>query len=101
MAIKKKKGIKITIDKLAVITQNGFVELENKLTNRITNVENKLTKMVENKFDKILKSEDKVMGELQIMREEHAASFGLYKRIEERTWNHEKRIKRIEEKINV
>lgn len=119
---KKKKYIKIegkiTIDKLTVMTQNGFDEIDNKFTkidnkfievnNRFVEVERKieetkqeLIKKMNEKFDKIITGQDKLIGLLDTQRTEDTMHDGLHQEIGDTLVRHAKRIKKVENKIGV
>jgi len=121
----KKKYIKterkITIDKLAVMTQNGFGEIENKfieidnrfieIDNRFIEIDNrfieiekqieKIDQKLDEKFDKVLIGQDKLIGLLDTQRTEDTMHDGLHQEIGDTLVNHAKRIKKVENKIGV
>lgn len=55
-----------------------------------------LDKRMDAKFDKVLAGQDKIIKELQDMREENAAGTLHFERLDEKVENHEKRITRLE-----
>lgn len=127
MKIEKKKKLKktgMTLEKLAILTQQGFLELKEEISGVKSDVAELKSNMIELKTDvaklktdvaelqtdmiivkrsvRTLESDmEKVFIELHEIRQEHVAGFGLYKEIEKRTFNHENRIAKIEEKVFV
>lgn len=123
---KIKNGAKMTLDTLAMITKKGFDELRDEMSEMKDELRGEMGEMkdelrgemgemkdelrdeigemkdyVDKKFDEVLTGEDRIMGELQVMREEHAASFGIYKNIEERVFGLEQTVKTIQKRIGL
>lgn len=128
----KKKYIKtgntITIDKLALMTQQGFIEqeakfnkslkelsiefdkslndLNNKVNKSIKELDNKidksikeLDKKIDDKFNKVMIGQDKLIEMLEFQRKEDLVHDGLHQDVGDTLANHEIRIHKVEEKV--
>lgn len=100
------KQSKMTIDTLAVIIKKNFDEVENRLGERIDRLDSKID-AVDSKIDRVeqnlreefITSSDKIIKQLEDMREEHAASFGLYKELEQKVFNLEQRVDELSKQM--
>lgn len=109
----KKRGGKMTLDKLAALVQNGFVEFEEKINKRIDKVE-ELTARFKNEAEKnldnlsssvfIFKGDmsghmDHIYKKLEDLETENLSGLSQYKRHDKTLTNHETRIVKLEKSL--
>ena len=102
---------KMTLDKLAMLTQRGFSELEGKLRNELKqeinglkgDLRNELKQEIDglrnemnNRFNEVDGNFDAVFKDLEEIKTDNSARFLQYKRHENSITNHEKRIEKLE-----
>lgn len=110
----KKKNEKMTIDKLAEITQKGFETLESKLENKmdskinglrdemgnkIDGLRDELKGEMSEKFDMVLSGQDQILKRLENLESDNTMDSAVYRRHEDKLENHEKRIAVLENKV--
>ena len=122
---KQKNKEKMTLDKLAQMTANGFFEVEKKIDKvemtvgkiekRIDKVEdviidlkittdrklNSMEEKIESGINKILIVADSMASQFSDWKQENAFGAGIEQRQTEQLQNHEKRIVNVEQKLKV
>jgi len=115
----EKKNNKMTLEKLAGITQNGFEELRNEfkgdLKNEIGGLRNELKneigglrnetserfEKVDERFNQVLDNQDQVLKRLDNLESDNTMDTAVHQRQGDKLENHEERIVVVEEKILV
>lgn len=97
---KEPKQSEMTIDILALMVKHGFDDVRDELGGKIDylgqNLRQEMGTMEQNLREEFITSSDGIVGELQKMRQEHAASFGLYKELEQKIFTLEERVGNLE-----
>ena len=110
---KNDKKSKITMEKLARITQNEFSAVRKEMADEFSTAREYMFKHFATKMElrdmkddiidevrkenlKILQSNDKVVTKLDLLIKDNAAHDALHKRIEDNLYNHDRRIKKLE-----
>lgn len=112
-----KKKQKMTLDKLAMITQRQFLDIRKDMKEMVTKeyldetlglyatkgdleqFKEEIVLGIKEENLKVLQSNDKVITKLDILLKEDAAHNVAHKRINDTLYDHDKRIKKIEEKV--
>ena len=115
----EKKNNKMTLEKLAEITQNGFEELRNEfkgdLKNEIGGLRNELKsemnkrfervdekfERVDERFNQVLDNQDQVLKRLDNLEDDNTMDMAVHRRQGDKLENHEERIVVVEEKVLV
>ena len=108
----KKKNEKMTIDKLAEITQKGFEEmrgeikrevggLRGEMKDEVSDLRDELKSEMSEKFDKVLNGQDQILERLDNLETDNTMDSAVHRRHEDKLENHEKRIAVVENKILV
>jgi len=118
----EKKKDKMTLDKLAEMTQRGFKALEdrfkkeikkeiggleNKLGNRIDGLENRIDGLenkvdgMDGKFNRLLTGQDQILKRLGDLETDNTMDVAAHRRQEDKLENHEERIVVVEEKLEI
>lgn len=121
----KKKNEKMTIDKLAELTQMGFetlgFEMESKMESEInglrgemkseigglryemkdeiSGLRDKLKDEMREKFDLVLTGQDQILKRLENLETDNTMDTAVHRRHEDKLENHEKRIVVVENKV--
>lgn len=93
----KKKSEKMTIDKLAELTQKGFEEMGHEVKNEISDLRGE----VEEKFGVVLNNQDQILKRLEDLETDNTMDTAVHHRHEDKLENHEKRIIVVENKVLV
>lgn len=80
------KKSEMTLDKLAILTKKGFDEIRGEMNQGFDEIRGEMNTTTNELREEFLTGSDKIVGELQIMREENAAGFGIYKELEKRVF---------------
>lgn len=97
----EEKNNKMTIDKLAEITQKGFEALEDKVENKIGGLRDELKSEMNEKFDQVLDNQDQVLKRLDNLESDNTMDMAVHRRQGDKLENHEERIVVVEEKLKV
>ena len=97
----EEKNNKMTIDKLAEITQKGFEALEDKVENKIGGLRDELKSEMNEKFDQVLDNQDQVLKRLGNLESDNTMDMAVHRRQGDKLENHEERIVVVEEKLKV
>ncbi len=95
MKQKQSEKQKMTLEKLARITANGFNELRSEFKGDINELKIEVGEL-KNKVDKIFIAADDMAKQFSTWKQENAFGAGIESRQDEQLKNHEKRIVRIE-----
>ncbi len=99
----KKKKEKMTIDKLAELTQRGFetlgFEMESKMENKINGLRDELKGEMSEKFDRVLTGQDQILKRLENLETDNTMDMSAHRRHEDKLENHERRIIAVENKV--
>lgn len=96
--VKNKKG-KMTMDKLAQMTANGFGELRTELKGDIDGLKvevNELKNKIDDSVGKILIAADGMAKQFSDWKQENSFGAGIEARQDEQLQDHEVRIKKLE-----
>lgn len=96
----EKKNKKMTLDKLAEITQKGFEELRGEMNEKFDKVDEKFER-VDERFDRVLDNQDQVLKRLGDLEADNTMDMVVHRRQGDKLENHEKRIVVVEEKLKV
>lgn len=101
--MKNKKSGKMTIDKLAKLTQKGFEAFENKMKKEIKNEISGLREEMSEKFDRVLTGQDQILKRLEDLETDNVMDLAVHhNRHEDKLGDHEKRIVVLEkDRINI
>jgi len=107
----EEKNNKMTIDKLAEITQRGFEGLRNELKNEMNEkfhrVDEKFKRIdekfdrVDEKFNQVLDNQDQALKRLDNLESDNTMDMAVHRRQGDKLENHEERIVVVEEKVLV
>ncbi len=103
----EKKNKKMTLDKLAEITQKGFEELRGEMNEKFDKVDEKFDKVdekferVDERFDQVLDNQDQVLKRLGDLEADNTMDMAVHRRQGDKLENHEKRIVVVEDKVLV
>ena len=107
----EKKKEKMTLEKLAEMTQRGFKALENGLRKEMNekfNLVNEKFDRVDEKFDRVdekfnlvLNSQDQVLKRLEDLETDNTMGAGTSRQQEDKLENHEERIIVVEEELEI
>jgi hypothetical protein len=97
----KKKREKMTIDKLAELTQKGFEALGFDTENKINGLRDELKDEMSEKFDMVLTGQDQILKRLENLETDNTMDAVAHRRHEGKLENHEKRIVVVENKVLV
>jgi len=103
---------KMTLDKLAEMTQRGFEALENKMKNEIGGLRDEmkneigglrdgLKSEISEKFDRILTGQDQILKRSEDLETDNTMSAAVHRRQDDKLENHEERIAVVEDKVLV
>jgi len=95
----KKKNKKMTIDKLAELTQRGFEALGSEIESKMKSEISGLKGEMKEKFDVVLNNQDHILKRLEDLEADNVMDTAVYRRHEDKLENHEKRIVVVENKI--
>lgn len=106
----KKKSEKMTIDKLAELTQRGFEEMRYEMKSEIgglryemkdeaNGLRGELKDEMSEKFDMVLIGQDQILKRLENLETDNTMDTAVHRRHEDKLENHEKRIVIIENKV--
>jgi exoribonuclease R len=120
MAKKKIQRPKMTLEKLAQITQQGFLELDEKFVTKndlkqelkrfatkeelylaLDNTKEDIEQETRGATDKLLKEADKIAKKLDTLLQEEKMGAALYRRHDSKLEKHEQRITALESKVSV
>ena len=104
------KKQRMTLDKLAMITQQQFLDIQEIMATKedlkyfatkedLNQQREDIIQDVRLMHADVIQSNDKVITKLDILLKEHAAHTMAHKRIDGTLFEHNKRIKKIEEKV--
>ena len=112
----EEKNNKMTINKLAEMTQKGFEalgdkveneigglrnEMKSELRNEIGGLRNKLRDEMDEKFGNVLNNQDQILKRLDNLESDNTMDTAVHRRQGDKLENHEKRIVVVEEKLKV
>ncbi len=110
----EKKNKKMTLDKLAEITQKGFEELRGEMNEKFDKVDEKFERVdkrfkrvdekferVDERFDQVLDNQDQVLKRLGDLEADNTMDMAVHRRQGDKLENHEKRIVVVEEKLKI
>ncbi len=93
----EKEKNKMTMEKLAEMTQQGFKALEDGLENKVGGLENRM----DGKFNKLLTGQDQILKRLEDLEADNTIDVSAHRRQEDKLENHEERIIVVEEKLEI
>lgn len=111
----EKEKDKMTMNKLAEMTQRGFKMLEgglrkeikkeigglrNEMKGEIGGLKNRMDGM-DGKFNKLLTGQDQILKRLDDLETDNTMDVAVYRRQEDKLENHEERIVVVEEKLEI
>ena len=103
---KQKKKNKMTLDRLAFLTQKSFGELEinfqqctDELRRELKGEMDELTEEMRKSSDKMLTAADQMAGQFSLWKDENAIGASQISELRYQTDNHEKRIKTLEKEV--
>ena len=104
----EKKKDKMTLEKLAEMTQRGFRALEDgfkkEIKKEIGGLRSEMNKKfdrVDEKFNLVLNSQDQVLKRLENLETDNTMGAGASRRQEDKLENHEERIVVVEKKLEI
>ncbi|MCK5123544.1 MAG: hypothetical protein KAQ87_05370 [Candidatus Pacebacteria bacterium] len=112
----EEKNNKMTLDKLAEMTQMGFVALEDKIENEISELRDEfkndlrneigglrseLKNEISEKFDLVLTGQNQILKRSVDLETDNVMSAAVHRRQDDKLEDHEERIIVVEEKVLV
>ncbi len=91
----KKKNEKMTIDKLAELTQRGFEALGDETKSEISDLRGEMKE----KFDAVLNNQDQILKRLENLETDNTMDTAVHRRHEDKLENREMRIVTVENKV--
>ena len=95
----EEKNNKMTLDKLAEITQKGFEELRGEFKNEIRNEIGGLRGEMSEKFDMVLSGQDKILKRSEDLKTDNVMSAAVHCQQNDKLENREERIIIVEDKV--
>lgn len=108
------KNDKMTLEKLAEMTQKGFGELRGEINEKFDKVDERFKKVdekfekvderfekVDERFSQVLDNQDHILKRLDNLESDNTMDMSVHRRQGDKLENHEKRIVVVEEKVLV
>ena len=95
----KEENNKMTLDKLAEMTQGGFNELRFEVKGEIEKLREELKDEIRVKFDRVLNGQDKILQRSVNLETDNVMSVAVHRRQDDKLEDHEERIVVMEERV--